>query len=159
MAKLSLATNASRDQGPPRSRQVRHEDREDETRAVLQEVIDAAETFEFGRVRKDAMAAIEQLKTKGPASTRNTMWWGTVWPDRPGDRLRGSQRHGPGRRRHPLRRRRRGPAAPHCASCSRTEHLRSGHRSVARARNQAIAAGTTEHDRKDGKLGQKGHAG
>jgi hypothetical protein len=41
-------------------------------------VIDAAETFEFARVRKDAMAAIEQLKTKGPASARNTQWWGTA---------------------------------------------------------------------------------
>ena len=47
-----------------------------DTRAVLQEVIDAAETFEFGRVRKDAMAAIDQLKMKGPLSTRNYNWWG-----------------------------------------------------------------------------------
>jgi hypothetical protein len=47
-----------------------------DTRIVLQEVIEAAETFEFGRVRKDAMAAIEQLKTKGPLSARNTQWWG-----------------------------------------------------------------------------------
>ena len=53
---------------------MQHETKE--TRAVLREVIDAAETFEFGRVRRDAMAAIEQLKTKGPASTRNTLWWG-----------------------------------------------------------------------------------
>ena len=29
---------------------------------MLQEVIDAAETFEFGKVRKDAVAAIDQLK-------------------------------------------------------------------------------------------------
>ena len=49
-----------------------------DTRVVLQEVIDAAETFEFGRVRKDAMAAIDQLKMKGPASARNTQWWGTA---------------------------------------------------------------------------------
>jgi hypothetical protein len=47
-----------------------------ETRVVLQEVIDAAETFEFARVRKDAMAAIDQLKAKGPASSRSTQWWG-----------------------------------------------------------------------------------
>jgi hypothetical protein len=42
----------------------------------LREVIDAAETFEFGKVRRDAMASIEQLKTRGPASARNTLWWG-----------------------------------------------------------------------------------
>ena len=47
-----------------------------ETRAVLREVIDAAETFEFGKVRRDAMASIEQLKAKGPSWARNTVWWG-----------------------------------------------------------------------------------
>ena len=47
-----------------------------EPKVVLTEVIDAAETFELGKVRRDAMASIEQLKTKGPASARNTLWWG-----------------------------------------------------------------------------------
>ena len=76
MAKLSLATNASRDKEllDVLKRAMNQEAKE--TRLVLQEVIDAAETFEFGKVRKDAMAAIEQLKTKGPASARNTQWWG-----------------------------------------------------------------------------------
>jgi hypothetical protein len=76
MAKLSLATNSSRDKEllDTLKHAVNREDKE--TRAVLQEVIDAAETFEFGKVRKDAMAAIEQLKVKGPASARNTQWWG-----------------------------------------------------------------------------------
>jgi len=78
MAKLSLATNASRDKALLDLVKASMKTEKEETRAVLQEVIDAAETFEFGRVRKDAMAAIEQLKTKGPASARNTMWWGTV---------------------------------------------------------------------------------
>ena len=76
MAKLSLATNASRDKEllDTLKRAANREDKE--TRVVLQEVIDAAETFEFGKVRKDAMAAIDQLKVKGPASARNTQWWG-----------------------------------------------------------------------------------
>ena len=76
MAKLTLATNASRDKAllDMLMASLRFETKE--TRAVLTEVIDAAETFEFGRVRRDAMAAIEQLKTKGPASARNTIWWG-----------------------------------------------------------------------------------
>jgi hypothetical protein len=76
MAKLSLATNASRDKEllDMLKGAMGHETKE--TRAVLREVIDAAETFEFGRVRKDAMAAIDQLKLKGPASIRNTQWWG-----------------------------------------------------------------------------------
>lgn len=78
MAKLSLATNASRDKEllDTLKRSMNREPKE--SRAVLQEVIEAAETFEFARVRKDAMAAIEQLKTKGPASARNTQWWGTA---------------------------------------------------------------------------------
>ena len=78
MAKLSLATNASRDKELLDMLKGSMNSEGTETRAVLQEVIDAAETFEFGRVRKDAMAAIEQLKMKGPASARNFSWWGTA---------------------------------------------------------------------------------
>jgi hypothetical protein len=78
MAKLSLATNASRDKGLLDLVKAALNTENADTRVVLQEVIDAAETFEFARVRKDAMAAIEQLKTKGPQSARNTQWWGMV---------------------------------------------------------------------------------
>jgi len=76
MTKLTLATNASRDKAllDMLKASMRHETKE--TRVVLREVIDAAETFEFGKVRRDAMAAIEQLKVKGPASARNSVWWG-----------------------------------------------------------------------------------
>jgi len=78
MAKLTLATNASRDKElmDMLKASMKHETKEN--RAVLQEVIDAAETFEFGRVRKEAMGAIDQLKIKGPASARNVQWWGTA---------------------------------------------------------------------------------
>jgi hypothetical protein len=76
MTKLTLATNASRDKSllDMLKASMRHET--GETRLVLREVIDAAETFEFGRVRRDAMASIEQLKVKGPAAGRNAQWWG-----------------------------------------------------------------------------------
>lgn len=76
MAKLTLATNASRDKALRDMLKASLRFETKETRAVLIEVIDAAETFEFGKVRRDAMAAIERLKTKGPASTRSTLWWG-----------------------------------------------------------------------------------
>jgi hypothetical protein len=76
MAKLSLATNASRDKELLDMLKGAMNSEGKETRVVLQEVIDAAETFEFGRVRKDAVAAIDQLKMKGPASARNLNWWG-----------------------------------------------------------------------------------
>jgi hypothetical protein len=76
MTKLTLATNASRDKHllDMLKASMAHETKQ--TRAVLREVIDAAETFEFGRVRRDAVASIDQLKLKGPASARNTQWWG-----------------------------------------------------------------------------------
>ena len=76
MAKLSLATNASRDKELLDMLKASMKNDAKETRVVLQEVIDAAETFEFARVRKDAMAAIDQLKAKGPASSRSNQWWG-----------------------------------------------------------------------------------
>jgi hypothetical protein len=76
MTKLTLATNASRDPALLQMLKASMQFETKETKAVLTEVIDAAETFEFGKVRRDAMASIEQLKTKGPASARNTMWWG-----------------------------------------------------------------------------------
>jgi hypothetical protein len=78
MAKLSLATNASRDKVLLDLAKSSLASSDKENRVVLQEVIEAAETFEFGRVRKDAMAAIDKLKTKGPESSRNAMWWGTA---------------------------------------------------------------------------------
>jgi hypothetical protein len=76
MAKLSLATNASRDKELLDTLKQSMNQENKDARAVLQEVVDAAETFEFARVRKDAMAAIDQLKAKGPASTRSTQLWG-----------------------------------------------------------------------------------
>ena len=76
MAKLSLATNASRDKELLDTLKGAVNRESTESRVVLQEVIDAAETFEFARVRKDAMAAIDQLKAKGPASSRGNQWWG-----------------------------------------------------------------------------------
>jgi hypothetical protein len=76
MTKLTLATNASRDKQllDMLKASMGHETKE--TRAVLREVIEAAETFEFGRVRRDAVASIDQLKAKGPASARSAQWWG-----------------------------------------------------------------------------------
>jgi hypothetical protein len=39
-------------------------------------VITAAETFETTKLRKDAHAAIEELRRKGPESARTTSYWG-----------------------------------------------------------------------------------
>ncbi len=76
MAKWTLASNAAKNQGllemyktevaiapPPLSK-------------PLKEVIDAVEIAETSQIKKQALAAIEELKTKGPAS-RRTAAWGT----------------------------------------------------------------------------------
>ena len=45
---------------------------------MLKEVVDAAETMDTGRIHKDALAAIEVLKIRGPGSNRKVAWWGQV---------------------------------------------------------------------------------
>lgn len=45
---------------------------------VLADVVSAAETFETGRIRKEAVAAINELKAKGPESRRKWAWWGEI---------------------------------------------------------------------------------
>ena len=46
--------------------------------AGLTEVIDAAETFETGRLRNAALAAIEELNARGPGYRRDISFWGKV---------------------------------------------------------------------------------
>ena len=45
---------------------------------ILAKVIEAAETAETGRLRNEAMAAIEDLKRKGPGYRRDISLWGQV---------------------------------------------------------------------------------
>jgi hypothetical protein len=45
---------------------------------ILSEVIEAAETMEGARVRKESLAAIEELKAKGPGYRREVSFWGKV---------------------------------------------------------------------------------
>jgi hypothetical protein len=47
-------------------------------KAPLGEVIEAADTVQLGAVRKDALAAVEELKAKGSDSRRNLDLWGQV---------------------------------------------------------------------------------
>jgi hypothetical protein len=44
----------------------------------LAEVVEAADTVQLSAVRKDALAAVEELKTKGSDSRRNLDFWGQV---------------------------------------------------------------------------------
>ena len=76
MAKWTLAQNASRDlELLAMLKGIAAEDKA-AARAPLNEVIEAAETLELAKIRKQAMASIDELKVKGPESTRNYNWWG-----------------------------------------------------------------------------------
>jgi hypothetical protein len=44
----------------------------------LTEVVEAADTVQLGAVRRDALAAVEELKTKGSDSRRDLDFWGQV---------------------------------------------------------------------------------
>ena len=76
MAKWTLATNASRDKELLDILAEEMNAQPAEVRKPLREVIEAAETFETGKIRKDALAAVEELKTKGSLNSRNYAWWG-----------------------------------------------------------------------------------
>jgi hypothetical protein len=78
MAKYTLASNAARD---PQLLAILKRDVKTAPRrlaAVLNEVIEAAETVETTRLRKDALASIEELKRKGPGSRRDMSTWGLI---------------------------------------------------------------------------------
>ncbi len=78
MAKYTLAMNATRD-AELRSmlkRASRHQPIE--VAPILGEVIDAAETVQTGRIRKEALAAIEELRRNGPGAKRDVAWWGKI---------------------------------------------------------------------------------
>jgi len=78
MAKFTLAANAAYDLkllaalkrlGPNQAKAVR---------PIVEEVIEAAETSDTGRIKKEALAAVDELRRKGPGSKRDIAWWGQV---------------------------------------------------------------------------------
>ncbi len=78
MAKYTLATNASRDFALLALLKNLAKQQPKEVSSILNEVIEAAETVETGRLRKDALAAVDELRRKGPGYKRNVSWWGQI---------------------------------------------------------------------------------
>jgi hypothetical protein len=78
MAKYTLVSNATRsgDLLAMLKRASRHQPAA--VAPILNEVIESAETLEGSRVRKEALAAIEELKSKGPGYKREVSLWGKV---------------------------------------------------------------------------------
>jgi hypothetical protein len=78
MAKFTLASNALRD---PKLLTMLKDALQHQPKTItvaLKDVINAAETVETARLRKDAMASIEELRRKGPAYKRDVSRWGQV---------------------------------------------------------------------------------
>src|SRR6266849_306111 len=78
MAKYTLASNAARDTELLAMLKRASKKQHKTTASVLNEIIDAAETMETTRLRKDALASIEELKRKGPGSKRDFATWAQV---------------------------------------------------------------------------------
>jgi hypothetical protein len=73
-----LASYAVRDQGLREYLRGELAQASAPVKAPLGEVIEAADTVQLAAVRKDALAAVEELKTKGSDSRRNLDFWGQV---------------------------------------------------------------------------------
>lgn len=74
MAKWTLAANAARDDSLLKLLYVEQQTRGEDVTVPLKEVIEAAETYEFAALRKNALAAIDEVKAKGPESERKWAW-------------------------------------------------------------------------------------
>src|SRR3982074_439344 len=78
MARYTLASYAIRDAGLREFLRSELTGQPAAIKAPLAEVIEAADTVQLGAVRKDALAAVEELKAKGSDSRRNLDFWGQV---------------------------------------------------------------------------------
>jgi hypothetical protein len=78
MARYTLASYAVRDTGLREFLRSQLVTQPATVKAPLGEVVEAADTVQLGAVRKDALAAMDELKTKGSDSRRNLDFWGQV---------------------------------------------------------------------------------
>jgi hypothetical protein len=78
MARYTLASYAVRDQGLREYLRGELAKASAQVKAPLTEVVQAADTVQLAAVRKDALAAVAELKAKGSDSRRNLDFWGQV---------------------------------------------------------------------------------
>jgi hypothetical protein len=78
MARYTLASYAVRDTELREYLRSELKVQTDNVKVPLTEVIEAADTVQLGAVRKDALAAVDELKAKGSDSRRNLDFWGQV---------------------------------------------------------------------------------
>ena len=77
-AKFTLASNAVRDADLLQMLKWADKSQPKEVKVVLDDVIETAETVDTVHMRKELLAAIEELKEKGPNSKRELSGWGQV---------------------------------------------------------------------------------
>jgi len=77
-AKFTLASNAVRDAELLAMLKWSVKSQPKEVAAILDDVIQTAETVDTVHMRKESLAAIEELKEKGPNSKRELSGWGQV---------------------------------------------------------------------------------
>jgi hypothetical protein len=77
MAKYTLARNATHDDVllAMLKSSIKARGQREVTVAALKEIVNAAETVDTTKIHKEALAAVEELKQKGPAYKRNVSWW------------------------------------------------------------------------------------
>lgn len=78
MARFTLAANATRDAKLLRMLKRLSPGQPEPVKPLLEDVIVAAETADIGRIRKDALASVDDLRRKGPGSKRDIAQWGQV---------------------------------------------------------------------------------
>jgi hypothetical protein len=77
-AKFTLASNAVRDLHLLAMLKHAADGQPEETAKILNDVIETAEIVDTARMRKESLAAIEELKQRGPNSKREMTSWGQV---------------------------------------------------------------------------------
>jgi hypothetical protein len=78
LAKVTLANNASRYPDLLAMLKKLKSRQPDDTGQIIGEVIAAAETIDGPQLRKQALAAIEELRRKGPGTRRSVALWGQI---------------------------------------------------------------------------------
>jgi hypothetical protein len=78
MARYTLASYAVRDEELREYLRSELARQPDAVKEPLKEVVEAADTVQLGAVRKDAVAAVEELKVKGSDARRNLDFWGQI---------------------------------------------------------------------------------
>ena len=77
MAKWTFASNAARDKNLLDLAKVQMNHQEENVRRQLRDVIQAAELYEIGKLREDALKRIDELRARGPQSARDWSKYGS----------------------------------------------------------------------------------